>query len=553
METESVRSELSSRSRRSSRHRQHTHRSTRSSKSQRKDCIDSSMAPFQTSVNINPEIGRDGQEVIEVQILPQDENWGETTTAVTGNTSEGSGSMEDVSNWPMESDNGLGFVCSRYFTATVGLGLSFVSFVSPLAMVVLPKIGFFPGLSDNIAIQPSQRIQLLSCTGECKGILLSIAFKLVLLAIGVWAVFLRPRNAVLPRIFVFRAMMFVILSVCTFSYWLFYIVQITEATKALAVGEEAVDYKSLVSYVSSFADTLLFIHYTAVVLMEIRHLEPVYYIKIVRSPDGESRSYSIGQLSIQRAAVWVLQKYYTEFPIYNPYLEKIPISKSQRKAASSIKFYEVDSTTNASTGQPRSGAGSCTGSAGRRRDSGSAHNERYYEEAERERRVRKRRARLHTAAEDAFAHVRRVRLSANGGALGPREAAQAVFPSLARALQKYLRATRQQPRHSADSVLAHLARCLSQDASPRAFLEPFLVEGPVLAAEQEARTMQRWSLISDELLARPLADNIEFQLRQGDISLVCSIKQLPKFNLSEEVVDPKSNRFVLRLNSETSV
>ncbi|KOB72238.1 Strabismus/van gogh-like protein [Operophtera brumata] len=457
METESVRSELSSRSRRSSRHRSHTHRSTRSTKSQRKDCTDSTMAPFQTSVNINPEIGRDGQEVIEVQILPQDENWGENTTVVTGNTSEGSQSMEDVSNWPMEKDNGIGFVCSRYFGTTVALGLAFISFVSPLAMVVLPKIGFFPGLSDNIAIQPSQRIQLLACTAECKGILLSLAFKLVLLAIGVWAVFLRPRNAILPRIFVFRAMTLVTLAVCIFSYWLFYVVQITEATKALAVGEEAIDYNSLVSYVSSFADTLLFIHYIAVILMEIRHLEPVYYIKIVRSPDGESRSYSIGQLSIQRAAVWVLQRYYTEFPIYNPYLEKIPISKSQRQAKSSIK----------------STAGSCTGSAGRRRDSASAHNERYYEEAERERRVRKRRARLLTACEDAFAH-------------------------------------------------------------------PFLVEGPVLAAEGEARRVQRWALVSDELLAR-------------DISLSCSIKSLPKFRLSEEVVDPKSNRFVLRLNSETSV
>ncbi|XP_053604674.1 vang-like protein 1 [Plodia interpunctella] len=549
METESVRSELSSRSRRSSRHRQHTHRSTRSTKSQRKDCGD--MAPFQTSVNINPEMGRDGQEVIEVQILPQDENWGETTTAVTGNTSEGSQSMEDISNWPIESDSGLGFMCSRYFGTTLTLGLSFVSFVSPLAMVVLPKIGFFPGLSDNIAIQPSQRIQLLACTAECKGILLSLAFKLVLLAIGVWAVFLRPRNAIYPRIFVFRAMTLVILAVCTFSYWLFYIVQITEASKALAVGEEAIDYNSLVSYVSSFADTLLFIHYIAVILMEIRHLEPVYYIKIVRSPDGESRSYAIGQLSIQRAAVWALQKYYTEFPIYNPYLEKIPIAKSQRKGTSSIKFYDVDGNTNAPSGQARSTTGSWSGSGARR---GSAHNERYHEEAERERRVRKRRARLLCAADDAFAHVRRVRVStANGGALGPREAAAAVFPSLARALQKYLRATRQQPRHSADSVLAHLARCLSQDASPRAFLEPFLVEGPVLANDQEGRPIQRWSLISDELLARPLADNIEFQLRQGDISLICSIKQLPKFSLTEEVVDPKSNRFVLRLNSETSV
>ncbi|OWR51627.1 vang-like protein 1 [Danaus plexippus] len=546
METESVRSEVSSRSRRSSRHRQHTHRSTRSSKSQRKES-DNMMAPFQTSVNINPETGRDGQEVIEVQILPQDENWGENTTAVTGNTSEGSQSMEDVSNWPIEADSGLGFVCSRYFSTTIALGLSLVSFVSPLAMVVLPKLGFFPGLTDNLALQPSQRIQLLSCTAECKGILLSLAFKLVLLAIGVWAVFLRPRNAVLPRIFVFRAMMLVILAVCAFSYWLFYFVQITEASKALAVGEEAMDYTSLVSYSSSFSDTLLFIHYAAVVLMEIRHLEPVYYVKVVRSPDGESRSYAIGQLSIQRAAVWVLQKYYTEFPIYNPYLEKIPISKSQRKGQGSIKFYEVDSNTNAPSGQTRSASGSVSG----RRNS---HNERYYEEAERARRVRKRRARLHSAAEDAFAHVRRVRLTAaGGGALGPREAAQAVFPSLARALQKYLRATRQQPRHSAESVLAHLARCLSQDASPRAFLEPFLVEGPVLSAEQESRTLQRWALVSDDLLARPLADGVEFQLRQGDVSLICTIKSLPRFSLSEEVVDPKSNRFVLRLNSETSV
>ncbi|XP_028027504.1 vang-like protein 1 [Bombyx mandarina] len=554
METESVRSELSSRSRRSSRHRHNTHRSTRSTKSQRKESGDNIMAPFQTSININPETGRDGQEVIEVQILPQDENWGENTTAVTGNTSEGSQSMEDVSNWAMESDGGLGFVCSRYFGTTLALGLTFVAFISPLTMVVLPKIGFFPGLSDNI-LQPSQQMELLACTAECKGVLLSLAFKLVLLAIGVWAAFLRPRNAILPRIFVFRAVTLVMIAVCTFSYWLFYIVQITEATKAIALGEDATDYKALVTYVSSFADTLLFIHYVAVILIEIRHLEPNYYIKIVRSPDGESRSYAIGQLSIQRAAVWVLQRYYTEFPIYNPYLEKIPISKSQRKAQSSIKFYDVDGSNTNAAGQTRSTAGSCAGSgSGRRRESVSAHNERYHEEAERERRVRKRRARLLAAADDAFAHVRRVRLSAaNGGALGPREAAQAVFPSLARALQKYLRATRQQPRHTADSVLAHLARCLSQDASPRAFLEPFLVEGPVLAADHETRPLQRWSLISDELLARPLAHNIDFQLRQGDVSLICSIKQLPKFSLSEEVVDPKSNRFVLRLNSETSV
>ena len=44
---------------------------------------------------------------------------------------------------------------------------------------------------------------------------------------------------------------------------------------------------------------------------------------MVRSPDGESRSFAIGDLTIQRASVWVLEKYYTQFPIFNPYLERL--------------------------------------------------------------------------------------------------------------------------------------------------------------------------------------------------------------------------------------
>jgi hypothetical protein len=70
-------------------------------------------------------------------------------------------------------------------------------------------------------------------------------------------------------------------------------------------------------------------------------------LQVVRSPDGESRAYSVGQLSIQRAAVWVLEHYYTEFPIYNPYLERLPVSKS-RKGGSSFKFYDVDGMNNSS-------------------------------------------------------------------------------------------------------------------------------------------------------------------------------------------------------------
>lgn len=74
-----------------------------------------------------------------------------------------------------------------------------------------------------------------------------------------------------------------------------------------------------------------------------------------------------------------------------------------------------------------------------------------------------------------------------------------------------------------------------------------------LQNEKEQKDVQTWSLICEELLSRPIRDGTVFQLRQNDVSLLCQIRALPHFNITEEVVDPKSNKFVLRLNSETSV
>lgn len=337
------------------------------------------------------------------------------------------------------------------------------------------------------------------------------------------------------------------------------------------------------NYAGTLADTLLFIHYVAVLLMEIRHLQPTYYLKvcnfhvtyvimisdlicltyvlcimlqIVRSPDGESKSYTVGQLSIQRAAVWVLQKYYSEFSIYNPYLDRLPVSKSGRKQ-SSFKFYEVDGGATC-TIQSRATSGDRVSTIPtRRRD--SSHNERFYEEHDYERRVRKRRARLITAAEEAFTHIKRlhseIESTPNSGPMDPMEAAQAVFPSMLKPLQKYLRVTRQHPHHSVESILHRLSRCLAQDAAPRAFLEPFLTMGPVLSSEKEKqKRSQHWALVCEgELPSRPIANGCEFQLRQGEVALLCTAYKLPHFNLTEQLAHPKSNKFLLRLNSETSV
>lgn len=551
MDTESVKSEMSGRSRRSrtntntnsglnNHHR--TRHSHRSSKHKRPD-----IAPFQTSINL--EDTRDGQEIIEVQILPQDDNWGENTTAITGNTSEQSLSMEDLSNWQTGNDTGFGFACQRYMETSLSLILCFVAFLSPLAMVVMPKLGFFPNAFDNMELSQIAKTQLLACNPECKGQLVSLAFRMLLLSLGIWALFFRRPVATMPRIFLFRAAVNLIVLLCTFTFWLFYFVQVTEGTKALVEGTEVADYKSLVSFATSFADTLIFTHYVSVILLEIRQQQPAYFVKVVRSPDGESRSYAIGQLSIQRAAVWVLQKYYTDFSVYNPYLERVPVSKSQRKVLSTFKYYEVDGVNNA---QQQSQSRAVLAANARRRD--SSHNERFYDESEYERRVKKRKARLITAAEEAFTHIKRIHNEpAPAIPLDPQEAAQAVFPSMARALQKYLRITRQQPRHTVETVLRHLAHCLKHDLSPRAFLEPYIVEFPVMQSEKERRPLQSWSLICDELLSRPLSNNVTFQLIQNDVSLIVSVHKLPHFHITEEVVDPKSNKFVLKLNSETSV
>lgn len=207
----------------------HSHRSNHSRK--RPD-----MAPFQTTVNLE-DGGRDcsGQpEIIEVQILPQDDNWGENTTAITGNTSEQSLSMEDVSNWPMAgSDGGLRLSCQRYVESTLALALTAAAFFSPLAMVVLPKLGIFAAAFERAEMagtaaglgRPAQ--QLLACNAECKGGLVSLAARMVLLALGLWALFLRQPVATMPRIFLFRATAMLLVLLATFAYWLFYMVQVS--------------------------------------------------------------------------------------------------------------------------------------------------------------------------------------------------------------------------------------------------------------------------------------------------------------------------------------
>lgn len=465
-----------------------------------------------------------GGEVIEVQILPQDDNWGDNTTAITGNTSVRSESFQDITIIGRDQETGLTFTCQRYAGSLLCGLVALFAFLSPIAMVLIPRLNMIPLKREQ-----------LQCDTECDGLLISFSFKLLILLIGAWALFCRSPKATMPRIFIFRALVTMLIFVFTFAYWLFYIVRILET-------KDEIRYRSIVHFAVSLVDALLFIHYLAVILLELRHLTPQYTVKVLRSPDGESRWYNIGQLSVQRAAAAILEKYYQDFPIYNPYLDRLPSKKKPGQTNASFKYYDVDGNEDVEQTHTRA---VLTASA-RRRD--SAHNERFYEEHEYERRVRKRKARLITAAEEAFTHIKRPNVP-----MDPHEAAQSIFPSLARALQKYLRITRQQPRHTMDSILQHLAICLHHDMSPRAFLEKYLLASPVLQNDKEHRGVQSWGLVCEQLLSRSVAAGTIFQLRQADVLLLCEVHPIPHFSIAEEIIHPKSNKFVLRLNSETSV
>ena len=225
-----------------------------------------------------------------------------------------------------QNERTLSFRCQQYIGPLTSGLLAITAFISPILMVALPHLGVFDSKIRKIN---------LDCDVTCDGMLISFAFKLLILLIGTWGVFFRhPRNT-LPRIFVFRAMVSLLVFVFIVSFWLFYGVHLLEEANKIK-------YKDIVQFALSLIDALLFDHYIAIILIEPRHLTPVYYVKVVRSPDGQSASYSLGELSIQRAAAQILEKYYVDFPIYNPYLDMVPGSRSKK----AYKVYDVDGVSN---------------------------------------------------------------------------------------------------------------------------------------------------------------------------------------------------------------
>lgn len=406
-------------------------------------------------------------EEVTVQILPQDDRWADNTTAITGNTSEHSMSIDvDINKLGKTNqwdDNNFYRFKSDVWCVPLYCGIvSICAFLSPIIMLLLPKI-------DSLDWKVKE------CGPECDGYLISFIFKLTILLLCSWAVFCHKPRAILPQIHTYRAIIMALLILLIITYWLFY----SERIYDRRFNDYELTYENVVQFTVPFVDLLLWIHFAAIILIYWKHKQIYYQAKVIRSPDGESRTYNVGDLCIQTAAVMILDKYYKDFSIYNPYLEVLPVRSERRgkhsrrggdnhhhfdhhnhsnsnviSNPSTMKYYDLDGLNNHHNHQGNGGVGMSAGilssstaqlnsstsrlvngdsliagdsndnnnlddRSSRRGDTRTTshhherhshhHHDRYYEEHEYDRRVRKRKARLLAASEEAFTHIKRIR------------------------------------------------------------------------------------------------------------------------------------------------
>ncbi|ESN99675.1 hypothetical protein HELRODRAFT_195129 [Helobdella robusta] len=512
----------------------------------------------------------------------------DNVTVITGATSDFVYSMDDLNKdheFNSQKKNSFSHrkICNKFIsfiTICFVVLLCLSSFFSPILMLLLPKL---PMISWEIDL----------CDPECESAFLGIGFKLLILLIATWALFFRRSRVNFPRLDPGRTLIVFITFLLTFSFWLFYGIRLFQ--------KPDVTYLGIISFTTSHIDSLLFVHYLSVIILEINHLQCRFAVKIVRSPDGHSKTYTVGKMRIQNLAQWCLDKYYTDFQSYNPYLEISSIKKNSTSSGppTAFKLYNLDG---APTGESEGGNGNNNnggGAAGGKTFSVVSssvaggrvgHNDRYYGEIEQEKRVSRRRSRLMMAAEEAFSHVRRIRNSrvcqmtevTTTSTMSAREAAQAIFPTLVRPLQKYLRITRQQPKYNMEDVVGHLTRCISYELSYKAFLERYLSQNEVAFVNDDwiLRTKQQqqqpndgnntksanikskksqhsWVISCESLLNRMISeDGCHFKLGRdvlGGESLFISVQKLPFYDIMEEPVNIKMQRFNLDMNVELSV
>jgi hypothetical protein len=292
------------------------------------------------------EFNSNNNEQIQVQIFPQDDwNCG-NTTAMTADFSDlnddcaaddGPSSQyyshhgkrydpeSDPDNAEYNSNEGgekwskshpsssLKSCVETYFGYIFTSIVMLVSWLTPILFLTLPKM-------VNLSASDTSMYTQTGCGIECEGLLIGIAFKLFIVAVGDWAIFVRRPKNILPKVNELRALLVFLVIIIMFAFWLFYGVRVLDQNHTANKSSLPFDYFSVLQFSANYVDVLLFMFMLSVLVVELRHLRCEYVVTVSRSPDGATRTYSLGRMSIQRASVWILEQYYRDFHAFNPWL-----------------------------------------------------------------------------------------------------------------------------------------------------------------------------------------------------------------------------------------
>jgi vang-like len=219
-------------------------------------------------------------ERIEVKILPQDENWGEITTTTTACNGVNDDTLTTNNETNIQLNEPIEYLSNKKIHQTRSILifhfiiylLCLISFLSPILFLILP---YTINRSDSIIIDDYT-------------LLLTIIFKILLLLCGTLLLLYRRRNTIyLPRINLQKLLFLIILISIIFTYWLYYIFKLLKS--------DIIKYDNILSMTSTYEDLLLFLLLITTITLEIKWLYPKWIVKVVRSPDGQTKQYTIGK------------------------------------------------------------------------------------------------------------------------------------------------------------------------------------------------------------------------------------------------------------------
>lgn len=172
--------------------------------------------------------------------------------------------MSKMSTASSNSENDrIGFDCIGNLDSIITICLGVISFATPILMVVLP----------NVRVFGWPRV---GCSTICESYLVFICCKLCILCIASLVLFCRRKSYSFPRVLIFKLVLIMLLFVIIFGLWLFYVLRILLTVE----NKSDIDFDNIVSFSSNVTDILMFTHYLSLVVLEIRHLETKFCIKV---------------------------------------------------------------------------------------------------------------------------------------------------------------------------------------------------------------------------------------------------------------------------------